>query len=402
MPWKETNVMDQKKMFVLESFKANINFTELCTKFGISTKTGYKWKQRFLEKGFQGLSELSRKPNNSPVKLSEEIILDIIRLKLKKKNWGSKKIRQIYSNNNPGKLIPSVSSFTRILNKAGLTNPRKKRRKNYGFRIENRIIPKKANDVWTVDFKGWWYTPENEKCNPLTIRDDYTKYILSIKALEKGDTSAVKAEFERIFKKYGLPDVIKSDNGPPFASKNSLMGLTKLSVWWLSLGIKLDRIKPGSPYQNGSHERMHLDMKKELECQIEGDIRNHQNVFEIWRKEFNEERPHEGLNMKTPGSLYSKSNRKYYEGIVDFDYPGNFRERIVNDRGFINYNRKRHFIGNPFSCYKVGLEIKKTGEVKVYFGKNLLGKLDFESCLLIPENFNKITEEKIEKVLPMS
>ena len=121
--------MDQKKMFVLESFKANINFTELCTKFGISTKTGYKWKQRFLEKGFQGLSELSRKPNNSPVKLSEEIILEIIRLKLKKKNWGSKKIRQIYSNNNPGKLIPSVSSFTRILNKAGLTNPRKKKKK---------------------------------------------------------------------------------------------------------------------------------------------------------------------------------------------------------------------------------------------------------------------------------
>jgi transposase InsO family protein len=394
MPWKETNVMDQKKEFVLESFKDNCNFTELCTKFGISTKTGYKWKLRFIEKGFQGLSELSRKPNNSPVKLSEDIILDVIRLKLRKKNWGAKKIRQIYSNNNPGKVIPSVSSFTRILNKAGLTNPRKKRRKGFGFRIENRITPEKPNEVWTVDFKGWWYTPLDEKCNPLTIRDEYTRYILSIKALEKGDIPAVKAEFESVFKKYGLPDIIKSDNGPPFASKSSLMGLTKLSVWWLSLGIKLDRIKPASPYQNGGHERMHLDMKNELESQIDGDIRNHQNVFESWRKEFNEERPHESLKMKTPGSIYSKSERKYESGIIDFDYPANYRERIVNDRGFINYNRIRYFIGYPFSYYKVGLEIKRNGEVKIYFGNNYLGKLDLDSRLIIPEDFNRMSNNK--------
>ena len=318
---------------------------------------------------------------------------------MKKKNWGSKKIRQIYANNNPDKELPSLSSFTRVLKQVGLTKPRKKRKKQCGFRIQNSVIASKPNEVWTVDFKGWWYTPLNEKCNPLTVRDEYSKYILLIKTLPKGDISAVKAEFEKLFEKYGLPEIIKSDNGPPFASNKSLMGLTKLSVWWMALGIKLDRIEPGSPYQNGGHERMHLDMKNELEGQIDGDIRNHQKIFEEWRKEFNTERPHEGLQMRMPSEVYIKSETKYMRGTITFDYPSIYKNRNVNDRGCINYRKKRYFLGYPFSGYNVGLKIEKTGEVQIFFGSIRLGVLDNESCLLIPEEFYKISGVK---VLPMS
>jgi transposase InsO family protein len=232
MPWKEYLVMDQKKRFVLESLEGNVNFTKLCATYCISTKTGYKWKHRFLEYGFKGLEDLSKRPKTNPNRLTEDIILEIINIKIKKKNWGSRKIREIYAAKHP-------------------------------------------NHVWTVDFKGWWYTPDKEKVNPLTVRDEYSKYILCIKAMEKGDMACVYREIDSLFKIYGLPEIILSDNGPPFANMQSLLGLTKLSVWWLSLGISLDRIEPGSPHQNGAHERMHLDMSRELEGQIDGNLRVH-------------------------------------------------------------------------------------------------------------------------------
>ena len=291
MPWKEYCVMDQKKEFVLESLKQKVNFTKLCTKYCISTKTGYKWKERFLERGFEGLNDLSKRPKTSPHKLSEETILEIIRIRNNKKHWGSRKIRVIFENLHPGESVPSCRTIDRILRKAGLIKPKKRKRKTAGIRIENREPATHPNHIWTVDFKGWWYTTSKEKVNPLTVRDEYSKYILSIKALDKGDICCVYQEFDNIFKIFGLPEIIRSDNGPPFANISNSLGVTKLSVWWMALGIKLDRIEPGAPYQNGGHERMHLDMTKELEGQIDGDIRFHQKIFEKWRKEFNEERP---------------------------------------------------------------------------------------------------------------
>jgi transposase len=240
--------MDQKKEFVLEAMDPLCNFTKLCNKYGISSKTGYKWKSRFIQEGFAGLADQSRRPDTSPTQIPEDTMLEIIRLKLKKKYWGPKKIREIFKQNNPGKKIPCLTSVERILRKAGLIQKRKKNRNGKTIRLETDMIAQKPNDVWTVDFKGWWYTPNKEKVNPLTVRDDYSKYILCIKALNKGDIPSVKAEFELLFKKFGIPKVIRSDNGPPFASSSSLLGLTKLSVWWMALGIQLDRIEPGKPY----------------------------------------------------------------------------------------------------------------------------------------------------------
>jgi hypothetical protein len=220
--------------------------------------------------------------------------------------------------------------------------------------------------------------------------------------LDKGDISCVHKEFDNLFKIYGLPEIIRSDNGPPFANLSNSLGLTKLSVWWMSLGIKLDRIEPGSPYQNGAHERMHLDMKKELEGQIDGDIRYHQKIFDVWRKEFNEERPHESLEMKTPSSKYIESKIEYEPGLIEFEYPKNYKSRNVNNRGFLNYKGKRYFVGNPFNGYNMGLFIDKTGQINCWFGNNLLGYFDQESLLLIPEKNDIFKPRKKRKVLPMS
>ena len=401
MPWKETNVMEQKKEFVLEALKSEISFTSLCAKYCISPKTGYKWKQRFLERGFEGLEALSRKPKSHPEKLTEDEILAIIKIKRQKRNWGARKIREIYSNIFPDKRLPSISTFNRIFQKTDLAKKRRKKRKCEGVRLENRVQATHPNHVWTVDFKGWWYTPNRERVNPLTVRDDFSRNILTIKTLDKGDTASVYREFDQLFREYGLPEVIRSDNGPPFANMRSLFGLTRLSVWWLSLGIKLDRIEPGSPYQNGAHERMHLDMANELEGQIYGDIRYHQKMFEEWRKEYNEERPHESLEMKTPGSVYRRSEREYDGEFVEFEYPINFRKRFVNNRGFIGFQGKRYFVGNPFGGYNVGVQITKTGKLDLWFGDSLLGHFDKESLLLVPEKEYTLMKRKKRKVLPM-
>lgn len=394
--------MDQRKEFVIEAMRADVNFTELCRRFSITTKTGYKWKKRFIEEGFAGLEDQSRRPVCSPNQITEELILEIVRLKIKKKHWGPLKIREIYSQKHPDRPIPSLSSFERILKKAGLVEKRKKRRRGDGIRIENPVAAEEPNQVWTVDFKGWWYSPEKEKINPLTVRDEYSKYILSIKALERGDIYSVRKEFEGLFRVYGLPDIIRSDNGPPFASMTSLLGLTKLSVWWMALGIKLDRIEPGSPYQNGGHERMHLDMARELEGRIEGDMRMHQKEFDRWRLEFNQERPHQALEMKTPEAVYTKSERAFIPDLDDLEYPGTYRSRRVNDRGCINLKRQRYFVGNPFAGYYVGIKPMKSGEQIVWFGDYKLGALDADTMTLIPERRVTIRPGVAIKPLPMS
>ena len=381
MPWKEVNIMDQRKKFVLESFKPGVNFSELCRDYGICTKTGYKWKTRFLEQGFEGLKDQTTIPRRNPKRLPEETVCEIIRIKKTKINWGPKKIRLVYAANHPGERIPSRSTIERILKKSGFVVERKRRRKCKSERIQNRIKPEKPNDIWTVDFKGWWYTPEKERCEPLTVRDEYSKYVLAIEILKKGNIWAVREAFELIFKEFGLPKMIRSDNGPPFASHWAVLGLTRLAVWWMALGIKLDRIDPASPYQNGGHERMHLDMKKELEGKIEGSLKMHQSVFDVWRNEFNKERPHESLGMKTPSAVYIKSERKY-TGPIDFiEYPGGYITRQINNRGILKYKGHSVFISNVFHGYNIGLKQNSKKNLDVWFDDNHLGEIDLQTYL---------------------
>jgi transposase InsO family protein len=376
--------MNTKYEFVLKSFNKQKTFTELCRDYGISTKSGYKWVQRFLEGGFPALEEKSRKPAHNSKETPEEISVELIRIKNLHKTWGATKILKIYQNNHPGEYAPARSTVENILLRAGFVEQKKRKRKKTTNRIQVKVIPDRPNQVWTVDFKGWWYTKHKEKCEPLTVRDEYSKFILSIKVLDKGDTPHVKQAFEELFNKYGLPEIIRSDNGPPFASSFNALGLSKLSVWWMSLGIKLDRIDPGCPYQNGGHERMHRDMKAELEDQIDGNLNEHQRVFDKWKKEFNTIRPHAALGMKTPSEVYTKSSRKYDAKDILIVYGRGFKSRIVNDRGYCNFKSKRIFIGNPFAGYNIAIK-ESDGVTKFWFDDFLIGALDEKTGLILLE-----------------
>jgi len=385
MPFKGVEVMDVKKEFVLKSVDKDVNFTELCREYSISTKTGYKWRHRFVNEGYSGLSEHSRKPLNNSKSMPEPVSVELLRIKILHPSWGAKKILAIYKRNNNGKYIPVRSTVERLFSRAGYTGIRRRRKVETGIIIQQRIVPEKPNDVWTVDFKGWWYSRNKERVNPLTIRDEFSKRIFAIEAVEKGDTVSVKKVFIRLFEELGIPRIIRSDNGPPFANVLNYWGLTRLSVWWLSLGIQLDRITPGHPEQNGGHERMHRDMKKELQGKIDGTLGEHQNIFNERLYVFNTVRPHEALGMKTPSDVYKKSETKYPGEYIELKYGKGFKARYVNDRGYINYDNKRIFIGNPFAGYHVGLKENVDAPMEIWFSNFMLGVINTDNWLVEPE-----------------
>ena len=398
MPWREVSKMEERLMFCTRARLRLESFTALCREYNIVPKTGYKWLARYEKDGLAGLEDGSRRPKRSSKETAEDVITELIRIKTKRMAWGPKKVQRVYGMSKPGLPLPSLSTVNRILEKSGLVRKRRKRRGGRDERIQNRKPPENPNDLWTVDFKGWWYTPKRERCEPLTVRDEFSKYILGIRVLAKADTSGVKFEFERLFREYGLPRVIRSDNGPPFASGRSKLGLTKLAVWWMSLGIERHRIDPGSPQQNGAHERMHRDMKNELQGLIHGDLVMHQAMFDTWRRDFNEERPHEALNMQTPASIYVRSKRRYEE-FDCFGYPKGFLSRQVNDRGRINLMARLVPIGNAFCGYNVGLCPQSTGGWEVWFGTVLIGWID-KKDFIFSSVLNQEHEE--QKALPMS
>jgi len=376
MPWKETSVMEERYRFVLKAYKSQESFTQICRRFGVSTKTGYKWLKRFEESGAAGLDDRPTIAKNVRNKTDEKVQNRLLRLKDKHKTWGAKKITVLYERKYPGEHAPCRSTIEELFKREGFTKKKRKAINHKSTIMQERIKPERPNELWTVDFKGWWWTSKKERCEPLTVRDDYTKYILAIEVPEKGNTSSIKEVFIALFKKYGLPEYIRSDNGPPFGNVLNMWGLTKLSVWWMSLGIRIDRSAPGHPEHNGSHERMHLDMMKELENKIDGDLRLHQKMFDKWRKEFNEVRPHEALGMKTPKEVYRKSERKYIGSEIEIEYSGRMKSRMVNDRGFINYHRQRIFVGNPFSGYNVGIKERVGKRAEVWFDNIKLGEIN--------------------------
>lgn len=382
MPWKETNVLDQRTEFVLKVFRSTDPFRSICHEFGISAKTGYKWLNRFIEEGVDGLIDRSKRPHSHSKQLSEDTICRLIKFKMAHTKWGSKKIVELYERQY-GK-APSRSSVHRVLEKAGLIRKRRRRLVKPNQRLINRLESRFPNDVWTVDFKGWWITREGQRCEPLTVRDDFSRYILTAVPMQNSRTESVKSEFERLFKIYGIPKVIRSDNGSPFASAQSLFGLSQLSVWFLVLGIQLDRIRPGCPYENGGHERMHRDIRFEVQGVAKGDLSSHASSLEEWRKEFNQVRPHEALNMKTPAEVYKKSTTKYTGTPDKIDYPDRFIERKVNTIGCIIFQQQKFFLTTTLKGWTVGLEPKNADELDLYFSYLNLGSINLETSAFTP------------------
>ena len=382
MPWKEINVMDQRTEFILRVFKKNEPFRSVCQDFGISSKTGYKWLNRFINEGIDGLCDRSRRPHHHSRQLSEDIICRLIKFKTSHSTWGPKKIVDLYERQY-GK-APSISSVHRVFRKAGLTVKRRRRLIKTNQRLVNRVLSMSPNDVWTVDFKGWWFTQDHQRCEPLTVRDDFSRYVLTAVPLQNSRTESVRSEFEKLFKIYGMPKVIRSDNGVPFASVRAVFGLSRLSVWFIALGIQLDRIKPGCPYENGGHERMHRDIRFEVQGVTKGDLNHQAASLEVWRRDFNEKRPHEALNMKTPAEVYKKSTLKYKGTPDKIEYPDNFIERKVNRTGQITINHTRFYISSALSGWTVGLDPKNSDEFDVHFTNLSLGSINLETCSFAP------------------
>ena len=381
MPWREISVMDQKEEFVLRALAEDMPFTMLCREYGIARRTGYKWKRRFLNEGRSGLIDRSRRPDSSPSALSEETIIRIIRIRSSHPSWGAKKIARIIEGNTQSQDTPSVASVYRILDKANLL----KRKRSYKVRelhkenLHNLIEPSKPNDVWTIDYKGWWMSEDIKRCNPLTIRDLKSRYTLAVRLTPKQDTQSVADTLEHVFSEYGLPRVIRSDNGPPFATQNSPLGINRLGAMWMALGIIPDRIAPGRPYQNGSHERMHRDIKEEVQKRNRGDIRYFQDILDEWRYDYNFKRPHEALGMVTPATCYTPSPRKFKGYTEEVYYPLNLERRKVSKNGCIKWDNEIIRISSAFGGYHVGLGYEDEYTLKVWFSDFLIGKIDLVS-----------------------
>ena len=265
MPWEEQPIVNQREEFVLRALEPGANIAALCREAGISRKTGYKWINRFKEKGRVGLQDLSRRPRNSPLRASGEAALQVIELRQAHPTWGPKKLHAILLRASDLDEVPSVRTIARIIDRAGLVKKRKRRRQPAAPTDAPNAVQAVPNDLWTVDFKGWWRTRDGRRAEPLTVRDGASRYLLCAELMESTAGAAVRPVFERLFQRYGLPSAIQVDNGAPFASTRSRAGLTTLSAWWVSLGIEVIRGRPGHPQDNGGHERMHLDVRYEVE-----------------------------------------------------------------------------------------------------------------------------------------
>ncbi len=384
MSWKETDVMKEKEKFIDAVIKAEKPFKYICEDFGISEKTGHKWKNRFYEEGKLGLYEKSREAENHPNALPEDTVIAIIQLKTAHPYWGAKKILELFKKSRRNAEVPSLSSVNRILSKANLIKKRRVKPVSADCRrLHAHIQPQKVNDVWAIDFKGYWRS-DGEICEPFTVRELVSRKILCVKLMQSKSSEAVRAVMTDLFKKYGLPKVIRSDNGTPFSSPNGVLSLTSLSAWWITLGITPDRTEKGSPGQNGSLERMHADIAREIEGKVRGGVLANQAVIDAWVEEYNSVRPNEAIGMKTPDEVFIPSERKYIGDYEEIEYPLGFLTRKVTAGGEIVLNSIRIAIGHSLRGLYIGLKPLENNSYEAYLADFILGTVDMNSCCFFP------------------
>jgi putative transposase len=354
---------------------------DLCREFGISRKTGYKIYNRYKDCGIDGLTDRSRRPYRQASQLPMQIEKLIVGLKKEYPHWGAPKIREKLRRLYPDIHCPAISTVHAVLDRHGLVKRRKRRRnKACGTALAHVTGP---NELWCADYKGEFMLADRRYCYPLTITDYASRYLLTCDALSTTKEVYAFSVFERAFKDFGLPRAIRTDNGVPFSSPNALYGLSKLSVWWLRLGINIERIKPGHPEQNGRHERMHLTLKKEATKPAAENFLVQQARFDNFIDYYNTERPHQALNMKMPAELYKKSPRPY-QGLVDLDYPFHDRAALVTNCGRICYKRRKINVSTVFAGQLLGVKQVTNSVWLVSFMHYDLGYFDAETVRLEP------------------
>lgn len=373
MPWSETSAMDQKTQFIADYLRRSVSISELCTNFGISRKTGYKWIDRYLHDGPEGLEDRSTKPYTAPNCTPQHIVGALIELRIHHPLWGAGKLLAIIEKRHRGWELPARSTACEILKRHGLV-PKKRARRRIGHpgAPTSQIVA--PNDCWCADFKGEFKTGDGLYCYPLTVTDGHSRFLLGCQALSSTKVEESKPIFSRIFKEYGLPNRIRTDNGVPFAT-NTLARLSRLSAWWVRLGVMPELIEPGKPQQNGRHERMHRTLKAATTRPPSNSRLAQQRRFDHFREEFNFVRPHEALDMQTPASCYAPSPRPMPDKIPPIEYPDRFEVRYVSANGGIRWNRQWVNVSITCAGEHVGLEEIDDGVWNVYFGPLKLGRL---------------------------
>jgi transposase InsO family protein len=381
MPWKVINQMDIKIAFIKDWNAGHFNITDLSQKYMVTRPTVYKWLMRYKRFGIEGLKEHSRVPKRCPHRTSKEILDIIIEEKLRNRKRGPRKVRAQLKRKHPELELPAVSTIGYWFKKEGLVEKRKKR-----LHVPPYTQPfggcNAPNDSWSIDYKGQFHMKNGHICYPLTVSDNYSRFLLGCKALEGPRYKPTRKCMESIFREYGLPDAIRSDNGIPFAGR-SIGGLSRLMIWWILLGIIPERIRKGCPQENGRHERMHRTLKSDVLNPVAGNLREQQKAFDLYRYDYNHERPHESLNDQTPSDYYKKSNRQYVEHPHRANYDHNYLVRQVRHSGEIKFMGRMFLITKLLAGQPVGLKEIDDGFWQLQFSFYVLGSIDLRKNKVI-------------------
>ena len=374
MPWRETLLMDQRVQFIADYQRDVFDVADLARRYGISRKTAYKWIDRYEAGGPAGLVDRSRRPGRSPHATPERIVVALLDVRRHHPSWGAKKLLKVVATRQPTWTLPARSTVCDLLDRAGLITT--SRRRPVPAHPGRSLIPMTApNGTWTADFKGQFKTRNGVYCYPLTIVDGYSRYLLACHGLLSTAIAGARPIFLRLFQEYGLPGIIRTDNGVPFAT-TALGRLSTLSVWWIRLGILPELIAPASPQQNGRHERMHRTLKAEATRPPSGTLRAQQVRFNRFRQEYNYDRPHEALDQDTPAEHYLASPRELPRHLPPLEYPGHFEVRLVSRNSGIRWKKRWVCVTHTLAGEYVGLEEVGDGLWDVYFGPLKLGRMD--------------------------
>jgi putative transposase len=377
MPWKNAGAEDQRRRFLAEHLRNKTGVAELSRRWGVSRKTAYKWIDRFMEGGASAMKDWSRsaqEPHNRPTKLW---LSRIRRWRARHTSWGAPKLREALRRRFGAKGAPSEAAIGRWLKTWALTahaHPNRRRRKGPSGPRPALTVPRRCHEVWTADFKGCFKTGDGARVDPLTVRDLFSRTILAVDLLQRPTVAETQRAFARIFARHGLPRVIRTDNGTPFGSTGAL-GLTRLSVWWLRLGIRVEFIEPGRPDQNGAHEQAHRVYKDEMASPPAATVRSQHRRGQRWVKIYNNERPHEGLGMRVPAQLYRANKQRMPDALKAWSYPEGRLSRLVKGKGMICLHGRGRYIGEAFEGERVSLKCSGPDVWQVYLGPHLLGEL---------------------------
>jgi transposase InsO family protein len=374
--------MDQRARFIRDHRLDLYPMAELCARYGISRKTGYKWLARFEEAGRLGLQDRSRAPHDCPHRIADEMAEVICDARRQHPHWGPEKLLAWLAPRRPELDLPAISTAGDLLARRGLVHKRRRRR-HYQHPGVVPIATREPNDLWTADFKGHFRTRDGVYGYPITVADQHTRYLLACHGLPSTKGHGVRPVFDRLFRQYGLPRAIRTDNGVPFAT-TGLHGLSQLNVWWLRLGIQHQRIRPASPQENGAHERMHKTLKREAIRPPRANLGSQQRAFTAFRHLYNEERPHEFLKGRTPASAYRASPRPYTGALPPIEYPGHVLVKRITSAGTFRFKRRLLFLSHALEPHPVGLEEVDDGIWSIHVCGVLLGRFDERDYVIRP------------------